>query len=174
MSDKGRGWYGESERHAEAAKDGSTSRVRRAGSAIRSGVMLLLTLPLTGLGFLRRQAAGTWSNLGKAWDYATFDNLLPPSITSTIQWFIETIPKLLGLRDSEPWEQVGAAVTVIGVALLATVLSGGLLIGTVVVVGFFGLAGVVRLVPFVNEKWTDARAALPVKDDYDVPRWRRD
>lgn len=174
MSDDGRGWYGEPERHAEVAKDGGESRIRRAGSAIRSGIMLLLTLPLTGLGFLRRQASGTRRNLGKAWNYATFDNLLPPSIASVIQWFIVTIPRLLGLRETEPWEQAGAAVTVIGVALLITFLSGGLLIGTVVVVGVFGLAGLVRFVPFMNDKWTDARAALPIKDDYDVPRWRRD
>lgn len=137
-------------------------------------LMLLATLPVRGFRFLLEQARGTWSNAGRGWDYLTFDNLLPPSITGTIQWFIETMPKLLGLRSTKPWQQVGAAMSVIGVALLATVLTGGFLIATVVIVAGLGSMGVIRFVPAVNEKWNEWRAAMPVKDDYDVPRWKRD
>lgn len=121
-----------------------------------------------------RQLRGTWRNLGRAWDNLTFDRLLPPSIVDTIQFGIETIPKLFGLRDTRPWQQVGAAITLVGVALLATVLSGGFLIATLVVVLALGLVGVVRLVPVVNDQWRGFRDALPIKDDYDLARWRRD
>jgi len=125
-------------------------------------------------GFLRRQVTGTRENLGRAWNYLTFDELLPPSIRDMIQWTIETIPKLLGIRGTTPWQQIGASISVIGFALLATFLTGGVLIGTVVVVlGFFSI-GVIRLIPAVNEGYGEWRAALPIKNDYDLPRWKRD
>lgn len=139
-----------------------------------SVLRMLLALPVGGFRFLLAQGRGTWQNLGRGWDYLTFDNLLPPSITGTIQWFIETIPKLLGIRSTSPWQQVGAAVSVIGVALLATVLSGGYLIATVVLVMGLGSIGFARFVPAVNDKWNEWTAALPIKNDYDVPRWKRD
>jgi len=135
--------------------------------------MLVMLIP-RGFGFLVGQARGTWDNAGRGWDYLTFDNLLPPSITGTIQWFIETIPKLLGLRDTKPWQQIGAAASLIGFALLATFLSGGWLIGTVVIVAALGSVGAVRFVPAVNDQYEEWRAALPIKNDYDLPRWKRD
>lgn len=130
---------------------------------------------LRGAGsFVRRQISGTRRNLGRAWAYLTVDEILPPSIRGTIQWFIETIPKLLGIRSTTPWQQIGAAASVIGVALLATFLTGGLLIGTVAIVLGFGAIGAARLVPAFNERYSDWAAALPIKNDYDVPRWKRD
>lgn len=181
MSDKGKGWYGESERHSKAAKKASAGRVRSAMRMVRSGIGRTLglagktlMLPLTALGYLGNQASGTRRNLGRAWDYLTFDNLLPPSVVDLGQWAIETTPKVFGVRDTTPWQQVGAAVTVALVALLATVLSGGLLIGVLIVVGLFAVAGVVRHVPAVNQKWNAVTGVLPIKNDYDVPRWRRD
>lgn len=177
----GRGWYGDSKRHAEAAKKANEGRLRsvwrtaRGGlGAVGTGLRMVVTGGKRAGGFLRRQVSGTRRNLGRGWDYLTFDAMLPPSITGTIQWFIETIPKLLGLRSTKPWQQVGAALSVIGVAVLATVLTGGFLIATVVIVAGLGSMGVVRFVPAVNDKWNKWRAALPVKDDYDVPRWKRD
>lgn len=181
MTDKGKGWYGESERHSKAAMKASEGRFRSAMRTLRSGVGTTLglagktvMLPMRGLGYLGRQASGTRRNVGRAWDYLTFDNLLPPSLVGLGQWVIETTPKVFGVRDTKPWQQVGAAVTVALVALLATVLSGGLLIGVLIAVGLLALAGVVRHVPAVNEKWNAMTAVLPIKDDYDVPRWRRD
>jgi len=38
----------------------------------------------------------------------------------------------------------------------------------------FGTIGAARLVPFVNENYEEWAAALPIKNDYDVPRWERD
>lgn len=172
--DKGRGWYGEPERHAKAAKKANEGRLRRAARGVAGVVGTVLSIPMMLLGFLGRQAAGTWRNLGKAWNYLTFDNILPPSIRDLIQWIIETIPKLFGIRGTKPWQQVAAASMVILFALLATVLSGGLLIGTVIIVGFFAFVGIVRHVPWFNEKWNQATGVLPIKRDYDVPRWRRD
>lgn len=148
--------------------------VRALVSRLWTATSVLVMLPVRGFRFLVGQARGTWDNVGRGWDFLTFDNILPPSITGTIQWFIEMVPKLLGLRSTSPWQQVGAAISVIGVALLATFLSGGLLIGTVVLVAGLGSFGIVRFVPAVNERWTEWRAALPVKEDYDVPRWQRD
>lgn len=168
----GRGWFGDEEGHRKAAKQGQQDR-SVLGWVWHYLLMLVMLIP-RGVGFLIRQARGTWRNTGRGWDYLTFDNILPPSITGTIQWFIETIPKLFGLRDTKPWEQFGAALSVIGVALLATVLTGGYLIATVLVVGGLGSFGLVRFVPAVNDKWTEWRAALPIKNDYDLARWERD
>lgn len=152
----------------------NSDRLKGGLGRMASALWMLLMLPYRGLNFLVAQARGTWENVGRGWDYLTFDNLLPPGITGTIQWFIETIPKLLGIRSTSPWQQVGAAASVIGVALLATVLSGGWLIGTVVIVAAFGSIGLIRFVPAINDKYEEWRAALPIKSDYDVPRWKRD
>lgn len=157
----------------EALQSGLGTARRGVGAVARLGGRLLM-LPVGGLRFLARQASGTRRNAGRAWDYLTFDNLLPPSIVDLGQWGIETLPKLLGIRDTSPWQQLGAAITVIGVAFLATVLSGGLLIGTVVVVAGFGLIGLARFIPVVNDGWNGWTEALPIKRDYDVPRWKRD
>lgn len=172
--DKGRGWWGESERHAKAAKKSSEGRLRSAVRAVGSAVGTLLRLPLTALGFVGAQLSGTRRNLGRAWNYLTFDNVLPPSIRDFIQWGIETTPKLFGIRDAKPWQQLGAAAMLIIVAVGATFLSGGLFFATVIIVGVFGLVGIVRHVPWVNKKWKQGTGLLPVKNDYDVPRWRRD
>lgn len=154
--------------------DADGSRLRMGLRRIVGLAAMIFTLPLRGARFLLDQARGTRQNADRGWDYLTFDAMLPPSITGTIQWFIETIPKLLGLRSTKPWQQVGAALSVIGVAILATVLSGGFLIATVVIVAGLGSMGLVRFVPAVNDRWNKWRAALPVRDDYDVPRWKRD
>jgi hypothetical protein len=174
---KGRGWYGDEEGHREAAKQAqqeSQSRLRDFTTQTWTLLVFMVALPFRGLAVLVKQARGTWQNTERGWDYLTFDNMLPPSIVGTIQWFIETIPKLFGLRDTKPWQQVGAALSLIGFALLATFLSGGWLIGTVVIVAALGSFGIVRFVPAVNDRWQAWRAALPVKDDYDVARWKRD
>ncbi len=71
-------------------------------------------------------------------------------------------------------DKEGAALSVIGFAFLAAFLSGGWLIGTVVIVAALGSVGIVRFVPAVNDKWEEWTAALPIKNDYDVPRWKRD
>jgi len=91
-----------------------------------------------------------------------------------IQWTIEIIPKLLGIRGATPWQQIGAAISVIGFALLASFLTGGALIGTVVIVIGLGSIGVARLIPAVNDEYGEWIAALPIKNDYDLPRWKRD
>ena len=181
MSDKGRGWYGDSKRHAEAAKKANEGRLRSAWRALKggagalgSGVRMLGTGTRRAGGFFRRQVVGTRRNLGRAWDYLTVDELLPPSIRDMIQWTIEIIPKLLGIRGATPWQQIGAAISVIGFALLASFLTGGALIGTVIIVIALGSIGVARLIPAVNDEYGEWIAALPVKNDYDLPRWKRD
>jgi len=135
---------------------------------------MLLALPVRGFRFLVYQARGTRRNVGRGWDYLTFDNILPPSLVGLGQWLIETMPKLAGIRSTTPWQQVGAALSVIGFAFLAAFLSGGWLIGTVVIVAALGSIGIIRFVPAVNDKWEEWTAALPIKRDYDVPRWKRD
>ena len=151
-----------------------SDRLKEGLGWLASMLWMLVMLVPRGFQFLVGQARGTWDNAGRGWDYLTFDNILPPSITGTIQWFIETIPKLLGLRDTTPWQQIGAAASLIGFALLATFLTGGWLIGTVVIVAALGSVGIVRFVPAVNDQYQEWRAALPIKNDYDVPRWKRD
>jgi len=152
----------------------TTDRLREGLSRLVSLLWMLVALPVRGFRFLLVQARGTWRNVGRGWDYLTFDNILPPSLVDLGQWLIETFPKLLGIRSTSPWQQVGAALSVIGFAFLAAFLSGGWLIGTVVIVAAFGSIGVVRFVPAVNDKWEEWTAALPIKRDYDVPRWKRD
>lgn len=181
MSGDGRGWHGEPERHSKAAKKASDGRVRTTLRIVRegvgsvvSGLWMVLTLPVAGIRVLSRQASGTWRNIGRAWSYLTFDNVLPPSLVGLGQWTIETLPKLFGVRGTTPWQQVGAAATFIGVALLATFLSGGLLIGAVVLAAGFGLIGVWRHIPWIDDRWQGFTALLPIKRDYDVPRWKRD
>ncbi|WP_324662407.1 hypothetical protein [Haloarcula sediminis] len=155
--------------------------LRRGMMALRSGlgrlwglVLALLLAPFRLLGFGTRQVRGTRDNVGRAWNYLTFDNVLPPSLTGLIQWFIETIPKVFGVRDTTPWQQLGAAMTVIIFAIIGTVASGGLLIGIVIGVGVLGLIGLARHVPAVNQGWNRITGKLPIRRDYDVPRWKRD
>lgn len=162
------------ERLDDGADRAAGSRVGSLLAGFGKLVVMLVMLVPRGVGLLIRQARGTRRNADRGWDYLTFDNMLPPSIVGTIQWFVETTPKLVGLRDTKPWQQVGAALSLIGFALLATFLTGGFLIATVGIVTALGAVGIVRFVPAVNDKWNEWRAALPVKDDYDVPRWRRD
>lgn len=152
----------------------TSDRLKDGLSRVASVIWMLLMLPVQGFQFLVVQVRGTWDNVGRAWDYLTFDNMLPKSIVDMVQWLVETIPKLLGIRSTTPWQQIGAAASLIGFALLATFLSGGLLIGAVVIVAGLGSIGIVRLVPAVNGKYEEWRAALPIKNDYDIPRWKRD
>ncbi len=152
----------------------TTDRLRGGLGRAASLLWMVVLLPLRGLRLLVDQARGTRRNIGRGWDYLTFDNILPPSLVDLGQWLIETFPKLLGIRSTSPWQQVGAALSVIGFAFLAAFLSGGWLIGTVVIVAAFGSIGLVRFVPAVNDKWEAWTAALPIKRDYDVPRWKRD
>ncbi len=147
---------------------------RSVRGAIGSGLRVAASGTRRFGGFLRRQVSGTRRNLGRAWNYLTFDRLLPPSIRDMIQWTIEMIPKLLGIRSTTPWQQIGASISIVGFALLATFLTGGLLIGTVAVVLGLGAIGVARLVPAVDEEYSEWMAALPIKRDYDLPRWKRD
>jgi len=135
MTDKGRGWYGDSKRHAEAAKKANEGRLRTAWRSIKgaagvlaNGVRMLGAGARRAGGFFRRQVTGTRRNLGRAWEYLTFDELLPPSIR----------------------------------------------VGTVIIVIALGSIGVARLIPAVNEEYGEWIAALPIKNDYDLPRWKRD
>lgn len=148
--------------------------LRSMGGVIGSGFRILGSGARRAGGFIRRQVSGTRENLGRAWDYLTFDELLPPSIRDMLQWTIEMVPKLLGIRSTTPWQQIGASISIIGFALLATFLTGGLLIGTVAIVLGFGAIGIARLIPAVNEEYSEWMAALPIKRDYDIPRWKRD
>lgn len=161
------------EKVQEAASSGA-STVRTAVGQTWQLLMFLVSLPFRGLGVLFRQARGTRRNAGRAWDYLTFDNILPPSVTDLIQWIIDTVPRAFGVRGWKPWHQIGASITLLLVAVFSTALTGGVLIGTVVFAGILLSIGVGRLVPAVNDEWNEWTAALPIKTDYDVPRWRRD
>lgn len=162
------------ERLDDGADRAVRSRLGRGLARLGMLIVMLVSLPLRGTRYLLGQARGTWLNLNRGWNYLTFDNILPPSLTGLGQWIIETTPKLLGLRNTKPWQQVAAALSVIGVALLATFLTGGFLIATVIIVAALGSIGIARHIPDANEKWNEWTAALPIKNDYDVPRWRRD
>lgn len=134
----------------------------------------LLGLPFRLSGWTARQIKGTQRNAERGWAYLTLDRMLPPSIVGLIQWFIETVPNALGLRNAKPWQQVGAAITLTAVAILTTVLSGGLLIAVLVVVVILLLIGLVRFIPFINKQWENTTEKLPIENDYNVPRWSRD
>lgn len=177
----GRGWHGDEEGHRKAAKKAERGRFASAAVALWAYVVFLLWLPVRLLSFLHGPAAwigaqlrGTLANLREALGYLTRPSAtLPPSVVSTLDWFTDTVPKLLGLGSTTPRGQVAAAISTIGVALLATFLTGGALVATVVAVLGFGYIGLLRMIPAVNSEYTEWRSALGL-DRSGERQWRRE
>lgn len=124
--------------------------------------------------WVAKQANGTVANAERTWQYATLDRMLPPSIVDLIQWGIETTPEALGIRNVKPWQMITGATTVAGVAFVSAFFTGPIGIAAYVTAAVLFMIGVARLVPAINERWNAATSMLPIKDDYNVPRWSRD
>jgi len=143
-------------------------------AALWQGLMFLLILPFAAAGFLWRQVRGTGESLVGFYRWVQLDYVLPPAIRGTIQWTIGIVPEAMGLRDTSKYRQVSSAFVLLVVAFLSTLLTGGLAIAIYVTVAVFFGIGLGRFVPAVNRGWKSAREKLPVKDNYDVPRWSRE
>lgn len=125
-------------------------------------------------GFLWRQTKGTYRRTRNFAGWVTLDRVIPEGIAGTIQEVIELIPQAFGVRGTPQPAQFGAVVTLLILAIAATFLSGGLLIGTVIVLGGLLLASLIRLNPTANRLWLRATDRLPIKRDYDIIGWERD
>lgn len=174
MPDKGRGWYGDEERHREAAKQANQGRV---GAALHT-LMMLVTVPVslirTGGRVLVAQLTATARRSRVFLGYITLDRLLPSGIAGAIQEVIELTPKALGVRNTPRTKQFSAAVILGILAYFATFLTGGLLIGVAVFLTVMVLVAIARNVPAIDSGWSEWTAALGLKNDYDLPGWRRD
>lgn len=146
----------------------------RPGRSILYSILFLLWLPLVGLRFFWRQFVGLLGNIRGFIDWIQFDYVLPPAIRDLISWLIEIIPQALGLRDTGKYRQVASAAVLLFVAFLSTILTGGVAIAAYIIVAGLLAFGFARFIPWVNNRWTDTRSKLPIKDDYDVWRWSRE
>lgn len=142
--------------------------------AIWNSLLFLLMLPFVGAAFAWRQVRGTGESIVGFYRWLQIDYVLPPAIRDTVQWTIQIIPEAMGLRDTSKYRQVSSAVVVLAVAFLSTLLTGGLAIAIYVGAAVLLGIGLGRFVPAVNKGWKGFRERLPVKDDYDVPRWSRE
>jgi len=149
-------------------------RARSTGGYLASALRFVVLSPLLVARFVGRQARGTWRNIGSFYRWFTFDRVLPPAIVSTIQWFFEKTPRMLGLRGTDKNNQIAAAAVIMIVAFSSALLTAGLTLAVLAVAAMFLLFGVLRLVPAFNSLYKAGRDRVPVKDDYDIPRWDRD
>ena len=125
------------------------------------------------LGWSWRQLVGGWRNFWALLGSLTLDELLPPSIVSTMQFYISAIPAAMGLRGASRERMVSAIVSLTIIVFLSTVLTLGLTIGFLVLLGFLFVLALLRLFPAFNQSWNRHTTGL-VKKDYDIPGWKRD
>jgi len=113
--------------------------------------------------------------LGEVWDYATdfqIDDVLLPSIKETINWFIDLVPKALGLRNATPRQQINANIIFIAFWVTLSVITLGATFALVAAHLVLLTIGVWRWLPAFNELWSRFRAWLPIPSDIDIPLWR--
>ena len=104
---------------------------------------------------------------------AAIADVLPTSITSTINWLLGLVPRALGLRETTPREQINANIVLAVFWFLAGFISLGATWVIILAIHLpLALLGVARWFPGVNETWQTVRRRLPVRDDYDLPGWR--
>ena len=125
------------------------------------------------LGWMWGQLTGACRNFWALLGSLTLDELLPPSIVSTIQFYISAIPAALGLRNASRERMVSAIITLGIIVTLSTVITLGLTIGALIVLGILFLIALLRLFPAFNSKWKRSTGGL-IKSDYDLPGWKRD
>lgn len=111
-----------------------------------------------------------------SWDYFRgfrFDDVIPPSVVSTINWFIGTLPRALGVRGTTRREQINANVVLIVVTLSLSLPTAGaaaialLLWGPLLLFAWF-----FRGTPAGESYWRRTRSKLRIKRDYNIPFWR--
>lgn len=170
-----------STRHREAAFsrwENRTDRVQRktreraedAGGVLLTALMLVAS-PFRWVG---HQFIAAGKNLWAFLDWVTLDRVIPEGIAGQIQYLIELVPKSFGLRGTDRNTQISSSVILITLAVLASALTFGLTAAAVVLFGFGLLGGLLRMFPAGNRTWKDARSRLPIRDDYDIPKWERD
>lgn len=118
----------------------------------------------------RSQARGTASNLRELWSSWQLDDFLPGFITGFINELFMLIPYALGRGSA--YRQIASSVALILIAILSTPFTLGysLILAAPFVVTL--AIGLWRLVPAINDGFTDLRGSK--LRDRDVRRWRRD
>jgi hypothetical protein len=149
-------------------------RARESAGYLWSALRLVVFSPLLVARFLARQASGTWANVVGLYRWFKFDYVLPPAVVSTLQWFFEKTPKMLGLRGTDAKWQIASAGVIVAVAFSSVLLTAGFTLAIMVAAAVFLGIGLLRLVPAFNSAYKAGRSRVPVKDDYDIPRWDRD
>lgn len=133
------------------------------------------------LGRLRAFLAWLWSQatafVGNIWEFVStvqIDTMLPPSIRDPITWAMGMVPKAFGVRDTTPEEQIKASAVMMLFAILTSLLTFGATLALIAVFGITMWVGIFRWLPAFNEMWRMFRSKLPIKRDYDVPRWKEE
>lgn len=119
-----------------------------------------------------RQVRGFFAN---AWAYFSdlaLDDVIPPGIVDSVNWFLGQFPKAAGLRGATPREQINANVVLIIWWALWSIPSLGATIALVAVQAVFLVIGVYRWLPAFNDLWLRFTGWLPVPRDIDIPFWR--
>jgi len=101
-----------------------------------------------------------------------FDDVLPPSVIRTINWVLGLLPKALGVRNTTPRTQINANIVFIFFWGSISILSLGLTAPVILIHLILLTIGVLRWMPAFGELWNGFRSRLPIKSDYDIPRWR--
>jgi len=83
------------------------------------------------------------------------DDVVPPSVWDTIVWFWERFLAVFGLR--EPIDQILSSLSLIAFWIVTSYLSLGFTAVFVLLTIPFFIFGVLRLIPFVDEKWIGLR-----------------
>lgn len=101
------------------------------------------------LSWLREQAVGTAANVRRLLSSLSIDDLLPPSVVSTLVFVRDSVPRAFGFGTPE--EHITGIVVFSAFLVIAS-----FTLLTFVAVAFFLLAmpiALLRLIPAINKRW---------------------
>lgn len=124
--------------------------------------------------WFNRQWTGTVRRTKAMYDWFAFDAVIPPAIADQIQNLWTWTWQATGIRGNSRTSQFRAAVILALLAVLSSIISFGLTLGFVALFGAFAMLALARNVPAIGSAWTSLTNRLGLKQDYDIPRWRRD
>jgi hypothetical protein len=162
------------DRAGRAAADASVRDVPAVlvwGAAYALAVVV--AVPWRALAWVWVQASALVRNSIAYWTGFAFDDILPPSVRSTINFIIEMVPRAFGLREATRREQINANAVLIGVSFLSGFVTG---FTTWLLIALWGslllFAWFFRGTPAGESLWVRVRRRIPVRDDYDLILWR--
>lgn len=101
------------------------------------------------MGFWTDQLRGFWRGLRETVERVKPDDVIPPSVWGTIDWFINLFPRAFGIKG-DAQSQIYASIALIAASILSSLLTGGLTIAAVAVFSVTLFVGVARLFPYTD------------------------